>query len=103
MQRKTNDRDQQRKKAPLPGRGESQTHFYVIANVSSGHADTKKVAWVLVGNKETLENNEDRQQIRSFHHLVIRLIEEEVGSKLLVLVTGEVSLDGLVARETKKT
>jgi len=34
--------------------------------------------------------------------VIVRLVEEEVGSKFLVLVTSEVSLDGLVAIESKK-
>jgi hypothetical protein len=35
--------------------------------------------------------------------LVIRLVEEEVGGQLFVLVTGEVGLDCLVAGETEET
>lgn len=35
------------------------------------------------------------------HHIIVRLLEQEIGSQLFVLVAREISLDGLISWKTK--
>lgn len=58
----------------------------------------------MLGIHQNVKRQQEKKYVRGYLFLIfIGLFEEEVGSKLLVLVTGEIGLDDRVPREAKTT